>query len=157
MSKKKRSNSSATVQSEQPLSVSQSDLLDSSGVKQKHHHNLSRSFDARSLGFLSLSMSAASPEDEDQDPVQQRHGSKSSSSVFSRSTRSRHSADQYLPMTGAPSSLLKVSVSFFFNSTSFSLLVAIFLFLIKKWNFNRVAAESTAKTAEKVAGCVGSL
>lgn len=123
---KKRSNSSATVQDvpcqQQPLSVSQSDLLDQDDGERdrrretKQKHNLSRSFDARSLGFLSLSMSAASPVDDlDDDHVQQRHSSKSSSSVFSRSTRSRHSADQYLPMTGVPSNLIKVSVSFFLN------------------------------------------
>ena len=166
---KKRSNSSATVQDvqrqqqqQQPLSVSQSDLLDQDGGERDHRretkqkHNLSRSFDARSLGFLSLSMSATSPVDDlDDDHVQQRHSSKSSSSVFSRSTRSRHSADQYLPMTGAPSNLMKVSVSFsffFFKWPIFKLMQS-FLSVKKKL----CVAESTAKTAEKAAGCFGSL
>jgi len=102
-------------------------------------------------------MSAASPVDDlDDDHVQQRHSSKSSSSVFSRSTRSRHSADQYLPMTGAPSNLMKVSVSFlffYFKMTRFQSYAINFICKKKKI----CVAESAAKTAEKAAGCFGSL
>ena len=93
-------------------SSSQSDLLDDDsafvgGGNEEYH--MSRSYDERSLDFLSLSdtQSTMAPDDDDHNR-----------SAFKRSSHARHSADQYLPMTGAPSAT-KVSVSLYGLSLSF--------------------------------------
>lgn len=69
---------------------------------------MSRSFDARSLDFLSDTNSGTSGA-----AGSSSDGQHSRSSAFSRTSRSRHSADQYLPMT-ASSTTTKISVSPFF-------------------------------------------
>lgn len=66
---------------------------------------MSRSFDARSLDFLSDTNSGTSGA-----AGSSSDGQHSRSSAFSRTSRSRHSADQYLPMT-ASSTTTKISVS----------------------------------------------
>ena len=77
-------------------SSSQSDLLDDDSAFVGNDDCLSRSYDERSLDFLSLSDNQSTVPDDDRN-------------AFKRSSHTRHSADQYLPMTAQPTT--KVSVS----------------------------------------------
>jgi hypothetical protein len=77
-------------------SSSQSDLLDDDSAFVGNDDCLSRSYDERSLDFLSLSDNQSTVPDDNRN-------------AFKRSSHTRHSADQYLPMTAQPTT--KVSVS----------------------------------------------
>lgn len=81
-------------------SSSQSDLLDDDSAFIANDDSLSRSYDERSLDFLSLSDNQSTVPDDAIDR-----------GTFKRSSHARHSADQYLTMTAQPTT--KVSVSFF--------------------------------------------
>lgn len=76
-------------------SSSQSDLLDDDSAFVGNDDCLSRSYDERSIDFLSDNQSTLP----DVDRID----------AFKRSSHTRHSADQYLPMTAQPAT--KVSVS----------------------------------------------
>lgn len=75
-------------------SSSQSDLLDDDSAFVGNDDCLSRSYDERSIDFLSDNQSTLPDVDRN---------------AFKRSSHTRHSADQYLPMTAQPAT--KVSVS----------------------------------------------
>lgn len=85
-------------------SSSQSDLLDDDSAFVGDY--MSRSYDERSIDFLSLSDTQSTALIDNSD----------NHSAFKRSSHARHSADQYLPM--APS-VTKVSVSFVSVNCSF--------------------------------------
>ncbi|KAK4014538.1 hypothetical protein OUZ56_027060 [Daphnia magna] len=72
-------------------SSSQSDLLDDDSAFIANDDSLSRSYDERSLDFLSLSDNQSTAPDDAIDR-----------STFKRSSHARHSADQYLTMTAQP-------------------------------------------------------